>query len=315
VGKIAFLFPGQGSQRVGMGADIAKNDSDLFERYLVRADHVSNLPVSQYCLEGPEEALTETQVAQPALFSLSMALLEVARKTGLRPDYVAGHSLGEYTAAVASGALEFEEGLALVSARGRLMSDIQGERPGAMAAIIGMEIGQVRDLCGAASSAGLVGPANLNSPTQIVVSGEEAAIERVVELAKEAGAEKAVRLKVGSGFHSPLMEPVQAKMAQKMETVRWSNPRAPMAGNAAGKILTSGEEIHQALIAQIASPVRWVECVQALLQAGCDTFLELGSGRVLTGLVRQINPEVDGAACDTPAKVQKFAQEHPSFLA
>ena len=306
---IAFLFPGQGSQKVGMGADLQKADPDLFARYFERADAVSGLPITRLCLEGPQETLTETQVAQPALFTLSLALTEAARQAGLRPDYVAGHSLGEYTAAVAAGALGFEEGLELVSLRGRLMSEAQNERPGAMAAIIGLPIETLRGLCERASEAGLVVPANLNTPSQIVVSGEEAGVERLLALAREAGAAKALRLQVGAGFHTALMEPVQARMAERMQTIRWSDAEVPMASNASGTLVQGADEVREALIAQIAGPVLWVSCVQALVAAGCTTFLELGSGRVLGGLVRQIHSGASTAAAESPEKIAAFAGE------
>ncbi len=308
MGKTAFLFPGQGSQKVGMGSDLLEARPELFERFVDRAAEVAGLPLRRLCLEGPIEDLTSTDAAQPALFALSLAVNEVARESGLRPDYVAGHSLGEYTAAVVSGALEPEDGMRLVAERGRLMARAQSERPGAMAAIIGLPAERVGELCDEASAEGSVAPANLNTPTQIVCSGEEAAVLKLLELAEQAGADKAVRLQVGAAFHSVLMKPVQERLAEAMEELDWSDPETPLVGNASGQLKTTAEEVREALVAQIASPVLWVDCVRTLIANDCDSFLELGSGRVLTGLVRQIDPEVETFAADSPKKLSKFAE-------
>jgi [acyl-carrier-protein] S-malonyltransferase len=290
-----------------MGSDLRDADPGLYDKYLTKADEASGLPIRQYSLEGPIETLTETQVAQPALFALSLALVEAARASGLQAEYVAGHSLGEYTAAVASGALSVDDGMALVSERGRLMAGIQSERPGAMAAIIGLDADQLRALCEQASDAGLVSLANLNTPAQTVVSGEEAGVERLMELAADAGAARVIRLQVGAAFQSELMKPVQEKLAERMSTIEWRDPDTPLVGNASARILTTGAEIHQALIDQIASPVRWVECVQALVDAGCDSFVELGPGRVLGGLVRQIAPGMETVSLESPAQLAELA--------
>ena len=306
--KTAFLFPGQGSQKVGMGADLLEARPEIFDRFLEQAGDASGLPIRRLCLEGPIEELTATEAAQPALFATSLAVNEIAAEQGLRPDFVAGHSLGEYTAAVVSGALAVEDGMRLVSRRGRLMADIQSERPGAMAAIIGLPHERVEELCAEAASEGAVAPANLNTTTQIVCSGAEAAVLRLLELAEQAGADKAIRLKVGAAFHSVLMEPVQRELAEAMQGIEWSDPDTPLVGNATGALKTTGDEVREALIAQIASPVLWVDCVRTLVGNGCDTFLELGSGRVLTGLVRQIEPDVETFAADSPKKLGKFAE-------
>jgi [acyl-carrier-protein] S-malonyltransferase len=310
--RIAFLFPGQGSQKVGMGSDLLAARPELFDRYFSLADEAAGKPVRQLALEGPAEALTETDVAQPALFALSLAVLEAARDAGLRASFVAGHSLGEYTAAVASGALSLEEGMPLVCERGRRMAAAQSERPGSMAAVIGLDADALSELCaGVSSEVGLVALANLNTPTQLVVSGESDAVARVAELARAAGAGRVIPLEVGAAFHSALMEPVQAALAERMSRLDWQDPEVPLASNASGALVTTGEDVKGALVAQVASPVRWVECIRALADAGATTFLELGSGRVLAGLVRQIlGPDADTAYADSPKRLDEFVSAH-----
>ena len=307
MGATAFVFPGQGSQRVGMGAQLLAERPELFERYLALADEVSGLPIRTYCLEGPIEDLTRTEVAQPALFAAGLAVADAAQELGLRPDYVAGHSLGEYTAAVVAGALGAEDGMRVVCERGRLMAGIQSERPGAMAAIIGLPQQQLEALCEQASEAGQVSVANLNSPTQIVVSGEEAGVIRLLELAQEAGAKRAIRLQVGAAFHSALMVPVYERLRETIDAVSLADARTPLVAICSAEVLESADDIREALLKQIISPVRWVEVVQTLLRCGCTSFLELGPGRVLIGLIRQISPESELHAADSPQALAEFA--------
>jgi len=306
--KIAFLYPGQGSHRVGMGGEILEAHPEVMEGFFEAAQQASDLDIRTLCLEGPMEELTRTEVAQPALFAVSMAMTELARQAGVQPDFVAGHSLGEYTAAVAAGCLGAAEGMALVSERGRRMADIQSQRPGAMGAVIGLPAEQVDELCETARAAGVVAPANLNTPTQTVVSGEEEAVQRLLDLATEAGAEKAILLRAGAAFHSELMEPVRDALAETMAGLEWHDPKPPLVSNASAQVVDSAAGVREALTVQITSPVRWADCVRTLLDAGVTSFLELGSGRVLGGLVRQIEPEADVLSADSPKKLAKFLE-------
>jgi [acyl-carrier-protein] S-malonyltransferase len=257
-----------------------------------QADSALGMNLSRLCFEGPEDELRLTANTQPAILTVSVAVSRLLEEKGVRPDFVAGHSLGEYSALVAAGALEFVDAVRLVRRRGEYMQSAVPEGVGAMAAILGLAPAQVTELCRKAAGGQVVAPANLNSPEQTVISGNAEAVKRAVELASASGAKRAVMLAVSAPFHSTLMLPAQQRLEEDLRKTTFLNLRVPLVTNTDAEIITSGDEAREALIRQVTLPVRWEESVREMVEQGVNTFVEVGPGRVLTGLLRQIDRSV-----------------------
>jgi [acyl-carrier-protein] S-malonyltransferase len=297
----AFIFPGQGSQYVGMAKDFFEADAE--SRALVaRADDILGVPLSTMCFEGPEDELKQTRNTQPAIFLHSiLAWKKIANKRG---EMAAGHSLGEYSALVAAGAITFEDGLQLVRLRGELMQKAGEEQKGTMAAIVGLLPEVIEDLCKEASQAGIVQPANFNSPGQIVISGSVEGVRKGVELAKARGAKLAKELVVSGAFHSPLMASARDGLKKKLDETRIVDAAIPVYANVTAEPVTKADEIRDLLVRQLTSPVRWEESVMHMVRDGATAFLELGPGKVLQGLVKRIASNATVAGVDKFVDVQ-----------
>ncbi len=287
--KTAWVFPGQGSQYVGMASDAVQQNAQAGT--LVRhADELLGVPLSQVMIAGPEDELRQTKNTQPAIFVHSMALVSLMQ--GPRPDMVAGHSLGEYSALVVAGALSFDDGLRLVRLRGELMQRAGEIEHGTMAAVIGLDPQAVQDVCTKASSSGIVQPANFNSPGQVVISGSVDGVRAAMALAKARGAKMVKELVVSGAFHSPLMRSAQEGLRNALATVTINDPQTPVYTNVTADAVTDAKTVRRLLLEQLTSPVRWEESVVAMIRNGATSFVEIGPGKVLQGLIKRIDPAV-----------------------
>ena len=291
--KIAFLFPGQGSQYAGMGRSLAEQYTQA-RQVFAEADETLGIPLSQMCFEGPDEDLKLTENTQPALLTVSVAAYRVLESHGVRPDFVAGHSLGEYSALVAAGALRFADALKLVRKRGQFMQQAVPPGVGAMAALLKLPLDKLEAVLAEAAQGEVVSPANLNSPDQVVIAGHAGAVGRAVDLAKAAGARRAVLLQVSAPFHCALMTPAQERMAAELKATEFRDLRVPLVNNWLARAVTRGEEAREGLYHQIPSPVRWTDTIRWLASQGVTRCYEVGAGSVLTGLLRNIDGSIEG---------------------
>lgn len=301
--RLAFLFPGQGAQSVGMGRALA--DAEPIARAtFATADQVLGYSLTDVCWNGAPEELKKSVHTQPALLTHSVAAFRLLEAAGVAPEFVAGHSLGEYSACVAAGALTFEDALRLTHRRGELMYQAGLDRPGAMAAVLGLTPEDVEACCVEAASAGVVRAANLNAPGQVVISGEPAAVERACELAKARGAKRAIRLEVSGAFHSPLMASAANGLREALAGVELRDGRCPIVSNAWARPVQRADEIREALSEQLLASVRWEESMRLLIASGIEGFVELGTGKVLRGLLRTIHKESPSWNVEDPESLQ-----------
>jgi [acyl-carrier-protein] S-malonyltransferase len=305
--KIAFLFPGQGSQSVGMGVAVAEAYPSV-RPVFDEASQILGFDLLQVCREGPEDKLKQTEIAQPALYVTGYAAFKVLESLGIEPAAVAGHSIGEYAALAAANVFSFAEGIRLVRERARLMRDAGKANPGSMAAIIGLDSAQVEAACQEASSKGVCAAVNYNSPEQTVIAGDVPALEEAGRLATAKGAKRVIPLNVSGAFHSPLMKDAADAMRQILTESAFKNARVPVVMNLDGKPHLNGEDIRRTVSSQLDHAVRWVQTVQTLKAEGMDTFIECGAGRVLTGLLRRIDRQLQAFATDSPDAIKEAAE-------
>ena len=301
---IAFMFPGQGSQAVGMGRAFSET-SGAAKRIFEEANDALGFDLARLVFEGPEAELALTANTQPAVLTASVAAATACAERGLKPALAAGHSLGEYTALVIAGALRFADAVRIVRKRGEFMQEAVPVGTGAMAAIMGIELAAVEQVCSEAAKGEVVEIANVNSAMQIVIAGHRTAVERAVALATERGGKMSVMLPVSAPFHCSLMAPAGTRLASELEAAAVSDPKIPVVRNVDAGVTRKAEDVRPFLLRQVASPVRWTQCVQRLASEGATAFVEVGPGRVLSGLLRRIMKEARGQSIEDPAGLEK----------
>ncbi len=292
MGKVAFVFPGQGSQIVGMAQELANHNEEV-QRVIAQADEKLGYKLSKLMFEGPQEELTLTYNAQPALLTSSIAILQMLKKAGIKADYAAGHSLGEYTALVAAGAISFEDAVQTVHMRGKYMEEAVPAGVGSMAAVLGLDEQLLKEACEEATNdTGPVQLANLNCPGQIVISGTAEGVAAASEKAKEKGAKRVIPLVVSGPFHSSLMKPAASKLEDTLSSITMNEAKIPVIANVDASEMTSANDIPVKLVEQLYSPVQWEQSVEKMIDLGVDTFIEVGPGKVLSGLIKKVNRKV-----------------------